>query len=73
MDEVAQALARERIKRQVLEIEDVHVLRGVVIQLMEVNEQQKRAVHQMIEADIKQRIQAMIKDSSAQKSPRRSP
>ena len=63
MDEVAQAFARERIKRQVLEIEDVQVLRGVVIQLMEVIEQQKRAVHQMIEADIKQRIQDMTKDS----------
>ena len=59
MDEVAQAFARERIKRQVLEIEDVEVLRGVIIQLMEVIEQQKRAVHQMIEADIKQRIQDM--------------
>ena len=56
MDDVAQAFARERIKRQVLEIEDVEVLRGVIIQLMEVIEQQKRAVHQMIEADIKQRI-----------------
>jgi hypothetical protein len=62
MDDVAQAFARERIKRQVLEIEDVEVLRGVVIQLMEVIEQQKRAVHQMIEADIKQRIQDMTKD-----------
>ena len=62
MDEVAQAFARERIKRQVLEIEDVEVLRGVIIQLMEVIEQQKRAVHQMIEADIKQRIQDIAKD-----------
>ena len=56
MDDVAQAFAKERIKRQVLEIEDIEVLRGVIIQLMEVIEQQKRAVHQMIEADIKQRI-----------------
>ena len=56
MDEVAQAFAREQIKRQVLEIEDVEVLRGVIVQLMEVIEQQKRAVHQMIEADIKERI-----------------
>ena len=43
MDEVAQAFAREQIKRQVLEIEDVDVLRGVIVQLMEVIEQQKRA------------------------------
>lgn len=56
MDEVAQAFARERIKRQVLEIEDVEVLRGVIVQLMEVIEQQKRAVHKMLEADIKERI-----------------
>ena len=63
MDDVAQAFARERIKRQVLEIEDVEVLRGVIIQLMEVIEQQKRAVHQMIEADIKQRIQDISKDA----------
>ena len=56
MDEVAQAFAREQIKRQVLEIEDVDVLRGVIVQLMEVIEQQKRAVHKMLEADIKERI-----------------
>lgn len=62
MDDVAQAFARERIKRQVLEIEDVEVLRGVIIQLMEVIEQQKRAVHQMIEADIKQRINDIHSD-----------
>ena len=62
MDDVAQAFAKERIKRQVLEIEDIEVLRGVIIQLMEVIEQQKRAVHQMIEADIKQRINEMHVD-----------
>ena len=59
MDEVTQAFARERIKRQVLEIEDVEVLRGVIVQLMEVIEQQKRAVHQMIETDIKERIRSI--------------
>ena len=62
MDDVAQAFARERIKRQVLDIEDIEVLRGVVIQLMEIIEQQKRAVHQMIEADIKQRIRDISSD-----------
>ena len=62
MDDVAQAFARERIKRQVLEIEDIEVLRGVVIQLMEIIERQKRAVHQMIEADIKQRIRDISSD-----------
>ena len=62
MDDVSQAFARERIKRQVLEIEDIEVLRGVVIQLMEIIERQKRAVHQMIEADIKQRIRDISSD-----------
>ena len=60
MDSVAQAFARERIKRQVHEVTDINVLRGVVIELMDVIERQKQLFLQMLEQDLHYKI----KDSS---------
>jgi len=60
MDSVAQAFAKERIKRQVHEVTDINVLRGVVIELMDVIDRQKQLFLQMLEQDLHYKI----KDSS---------